>query len=229
MSFIKRCASLLILVLLLNSCERIFHIPDTREAHYVKYRVKYLEDMAGDVPTRILPSKMDAYYTNRFVLTSIEGFFNQFSLLQLADLRRKRVTTMLNFFGNKVYYRGKQGELPAGIKQPELLQLTFSGESSVIGGLHSEMVQIDTGAEQFDIYYTTDFSVKRPNIITPYQSINHPLSDFRIQLSLLKMHLTCTEYETRVVDSDIFTVPDDYRQVTKPEMEEIINSLFTKE
>ena len=79
------------------------------------------------------------------------------------------------------------------------------------------------------MYFTRDFSVRRPNLSTPYGIIDYPLSDFRIQLSYLKMHLTCAEYEPRIIESEIFTVPDDYRHVSRPVMEEIINSLFTKE
>jgi len=188
-----------------------------------------MEEKAGDIPTRILPDHMDTYYTRYFILVRIEGFFNQFSLTQIADLRHKKVTTLLNFFGNKVYYSGKNGELPAGVAMPDQLDCRFTGETSVIGGLNSERVEVNTGEEQFSIYCTRDFSVRRPNITTPYQSIDHPLSDFRIELSVLKMHLTCAEFETRTIKSEIFTIPEDYRSVSRNAMEEIINSLFTKE
>lgn len=199
------------------------------EAHYMKYHISYLENMAGDVPTRILPARMDSWYTDYFVVTRINGFFNQFSLIQIADLRNKRVSTLLNLFGNKVYSRGGKGELPAGIIAPLEMHIQNTGEQSVIGGLNSEQVQIDTGSESYNMYYTRDFSVRRPNLSTPYRTINYPLSDFRIQLSYLKMHLTCTEYDSRIIESEMFTVPDEYRLVTRPVMEEIINSLFTKE
>jgi hypothetical protein len=199
------------------------------EAHYMKYHISYLENMAGDVPTRILPARMDSWYTDYFVVTRINGFFNQFSLIQIADLRNKRVTTLLNLFGNKVYTRGGKGELPAGIIAPLEMHIQNTGKQSVIGGLNSEQVQIDTGDESYNMYYTRDFSVRRPNLSTPYRTINYPLSDFRIQLSYLKMHLTCTEYDFRIIETEMFTVPDEYRLVTRPVMEEIINSLFTKE
>jgi hypothetical protein len=199
------------------------------DAHYLKYHISYLESMAGDVPTRILPATMHSWYTDYFVVTEIRGFFSQFSLIQIADLRNKRVSTLLNVFGSKIYHRADRGELPAGIIAPAELQIQNTGEHSVIGGLHSEQVKIDTGSETFNMYYTRDFSVRKPNLSTPYSSINHPLSDFRIQLSLLKMHLTCTKYETRTIGRDIVKIPEDYKPVTREVMEEIINSLFTKE
>jgi hypothetical protein len=215
--------------LLVYSCRRNVHLPETVEAHYIKYNIEYMEATAGDIPTRILPSIMHSWYTDHYVLTKIEGFFNQFSLIQIADLKHKRVTTLLNFFGNKVYYRSGQGELPASIVAPEHLSYTNTGESSVIGGLHSRRLEVDTGEERFSIYYTDDFSVRRPNLSTPYRSINKPLSEFQIQLSYLKMHLSCSLYESRMVESEIFIIPDEYRAVTRPVMEDIINSLFTKD
>ena len=89
---------------------------------------------------------------------------------------------------------GSSGELPAAIIEARQYDLQFTGETEVIGGLNSEKVEVDTGDEQYNIYYTKDFTVRRPNISTPYHSIDFPLSDFRIQLSLLKMHLSCAEF-----------------------------------
>ena len=204
-------------------------LPEMVDAHYIQYEIEYLEDRAGDIPTRILPGTMDAYYTQYYVLTKIEGFFNQFSLIQIADLKRRRVTTLLNFFGNKVYYVGESGELPAGIVKPGRLKCRNTGETEVIGGLQSERLDVETDTDQYSIYYTRDFSVRRPNISTPYHSVDHPLTDFRIQLSLLKMHLSCSFLEYKTVESEIFTIPEDYRAVNRATMEKIINSLFTKD
>ena len=43
------------------------------------------------------------------------------------------------------------------------------------------------------------------------------------------MQLICAEFETKTIESEIFTIPEEYRLVSKGDMEEIINSLFTKE
>jgi hypothetical protein len=199
------------------------------ESYYLQYEIEYLEAKAGDIPTRILPATMDAYYTKYFILTKIEGFFNQFSLIQIADLRHRRVSTLLNFFGNKVYYTGATGELPAAIVEPDRLDLTYTGENVMIAGLSSERVDVDTGKERFSIYFTRDFFVRRPNLSTPYRSVDFPLTDFRIQLSLLKMHLRCTGLKYNTVESKVFTIPEEYRAVSRESMETIINSLFTKD
>ena len=89
---------LFLVSLLFFSCRRNTALPETMEAHYIKYNISYLESMAGDVPTRILPAKMDSWYTDYFVVTKISGFFSQFSLIQIADLKNKRVSTLLSPF-----------------------------------------------------------------------------------------------------------------------------------
>ena len=219
----------LIPFLLLASCDRNRELPETLDAHYVKYQIEYLEAKAGDIPTRILPDKMDTYYTKYYALSKIEGFFNQFSIIQIADLKHKKVTTLLNFFGNKVYYAGGRGEGPVAIREPDQMNITYTGETKIIGGLNSERIDVDTGEEQFSIYFTQDFEVRHPNITTPYRSIDYPLSEFRIQLSLLKMLLTTAAFEIKTIESEIFTIPEDYKSVSRAAMEEIINSLFTNE
>ena len=218
-----------LIALILNGCVKSPELPETLIAHHLKYQIEYLEDKAGDIPTKILPGQMDAYYTDYFVLSRIEGFLEQFTLTQIADLRREKVTTMLRFFDSKFYYEGKNGELPVAIIEPKKMDVTLTGETTLIGGLHSERVEVDTGDEKFNIYLTKDFDVKRPNIATPYRSIDYPLSEFRVQLSLLKMVLSCKEFETKTIDSQLFEVPPEYRLVSKEDMENIINSLFTKD
>jgi len=218
-----------LIALILNGCVKSPKLPETLIAHHLKYQIEYLEDKAGDIPTKILPGQMDAYYTDYFVLSRIEGFLEQFTLTQIADLRREKVTTMLRFFDSKFYYEGKNGELPVAIIEPKKMDVTLTGETTLIGGLHSERVEVDTGDEKFNIYLTKDFDVKRPNIATPYRSIDYPLSEFRVQLSLLKMVLSCKEFETKTIDSQLFEVPPEYRLVSKEDMENIINSLFTKD
>ena len=218
-----------LLLILLNSCRRDANLPEMVDAHYLLYQIEYLEDTAGDIPTRILPSTMQSWYTKQFVIMKIEGFLKQFSLIQLADLKHRRVTTLLNVFGNKLYYRSRQGQLPAGVIVPQNLSFRNTRESTVIGGLQSNRVEVDTGEEKFNIYFTEDFSVRRPNLSTPYREIDKPLSAFPIQLSYLKMNLTCKLYEERTVESKLFSIPDEYREVSRPVMEGFINSLFTKD
>jgi hypothetical protein len=172
---------------------------------------------------------MDAYYTKRHVYTRISGFFNQFTLVQIADLKRNKVTTLLDFFGTHVYYVGEPGELPAGVRKPDHMEIRTKDDTTTIGGLLSERIEVETEEGIFDIYCTREIKIRHPNISTPYQTVKHPLTIFRIQLSQLKMQLICNQSEIKTVDYEMFTVPEKYKAVNRASMEQIINNLFTKD
>jgi len=219
----------LLLVLLMPGCKSDDAGDKAIEAEYITYRVNYLENMAGDIPTKMLPDKMEAYYSPKYILTSIDGFFGQFSLVQVAYLKQNSVTTMLNFFGNKVYYEGKKGEIPAGIVPIDNPRVEVTKDTVTICGFTSYRAIIQNEGNEYDIYFTRDIEINSPNITTPYHFIDHVLSDFRVQLSVLKMQLVMSGHESTSIPSSIFDIPEDYRQVSRETMESIINSLFTKD
>lgn len=223
-------------ILLLSACMGIIHgcRPADRkkgetEADYIEYRVVYLENMAGDIPTKMLPDVMEAYYSNRYIKTSIKGFFGQFALVQIADLRKSSVTTLLNFFGNKVCYTGEKGEIPVAIKELKNPALHMTNDTLMVCGMLSRRAVVETDNNAYDIYYIEDINIQSPNITTPYSFIEYVLSDFRVQLSVLKMQLIMRHHEKTTVDYAIFEIPEEYKQVSRETMEAIINSLFTKD
>ncbi|MBN1132951.1 MAG: hypothetical protein JXR52_06520 [Bacteroidales bacterium] len=230
---VKHSRSLLIVPLVFimaSACRQSPVVPETLEADFIRYRIHYLEEQAGDIPTKLLPATMEAYYTDYYILTRIEGFLNQFSLVQVADLKLKSVSTLLNFFGNKLYYTGESKELPAGIVPLTFTNLDYKNDTAVFSGLLSHRIEVELEDHtRYNIYYTRSIDVRKPNITTPYHSIPHVLTDFRIQLSYLKMNLVCTDHDHRYIESAEFQIPPDYQPVSKKNMEEIINSLFTKD
>ncbi len=215
-------------LLISSSCKRTERKAETIAADYIEYNVIYLENMAGDIPTAMLPDVMKTYYSKRHVMTSIKGFFGQFSLVQVADLRHDKVTTMLNFFGNKVCYTGEKGEIPAGIVSLEDPQIRMTNDTIAVCGMVAKRAEIINGEQMYDIYYIEEIGIKSPNITTPYHFIDYVLSDFRVQLSVLKMQLIMSHHEKITVQSSVFDIPEDYQPVSRETMESIINSLFTK-
>jgi len=188
-----------------------------------------MENMAGDIPTSILPDQMNAYFAKNHVLTEISGMFGQFSLVQIANLKNNTVISMLNFLGNKIYYIGDKGEIPVGIHPLDNPKIDFTDDTITIAGLKSHKVNIQLADQNYDIFYTNEIEIKNPNITTPYSFIDNVLSDFRVQLSYLKMRIILEEYKKEVVSPSLFEIPDDYEQVSSETMNTIINNLFTKD
>lgn len=197
------------------------------DVNLIEYRVEYIDDVAGSVPTNILPGKMTLIFHEHTAITSIEGFLGQFSLTYLADLKKQKVTTMLKLFDKNYYYEGEKGELPAGIVPFENMEIEETNDSAMILDfmcrkyiLHSDKL------DNKEIWSTKEIGIKNPNITTPYRDVPGILLQFYSQLSVLKMFLFIEKYQEKSISRDLMEVPDNFKQISRSAMEKTLVELF---
>ena len=196
-------------------------------AKVIDYRIEYLDSKAGSVPTSILPSKMTSLFAGHFALNRIDGFLGQFSLSYIANLKTTSVTTMLKLFDKKYFYTGRPGELPCGINKMQGLQLLETGITKEISGFSAKKSIVRTDNKP-DVYiYTANIeNIKNPNITTPYNKVDGVLLEFYTSLSVMQMKIMALRVYNKEVDWSLFNIPQDYREITRSEMEKAINELF---
>jgi len=196
-------------------------------ATVIEYKVNYLKDKAGNIPTKMLPGKMTVIFADHFALNKIEGFFGQFSLVYIGNLKNKTVITMLKLFDKKYVSYGKSGEMPCGFSELENLSILETGKTVDFMGFSCKQLQISSDRDSSFIALCTDkIDVKNPNITTPYKEIEEVLLDFRTHLSLLDMQLSATTVETKTISWDMFRVPADYKERPREFLENTIQELF---
>jgi hypothetical protein len=210
----------------LGSCNDPYKAENV-EARIIKYKIEYLADNVGGIPTSILPHKMDLIFADQFAMNTIEGFMGQFSLSYVADLDEKTVITFLKIFDHKYFYRGKAGELPAGIDpMPGLDIIKGSGKTIIAGFEANELILKRPGKKDFSIYSTDEIDIESPNITTPYKEQDEVLLKFYTVLSKMEMVLTAEKYSEEEISTDIFFIPEGYKKVSRETMEKAINELF---
>jgi hypothetical protein len=196
-------------------------------ATVIEYKVTYLAEKAGKIPTKMLPGKMTVIFAGHYALNKIEGFFGQFSLIYVGNLKNESVVTMLKLFDKKFVYYGKKGELPCGLNDPGKLEIKETGLTNEMHGLMCKQLQIISSIDSVSYAMCTDeIKVRNPNITTPYKEINEVLLEFNTQLSLLDMKLSATSLEEKTVSWDLFRVSGDYKEKSREFMENTINELF---
>lgn len=213
---------------LLPSCNRS-NLPSegTVNAKVIEYKINYLEDKAGSIPTSILPGRMTLIFADNFALNRIDGFLGQFSLSYVADLKKKSVTTYLRLFDKKYYYIGQPGELPCGIEPLDNIQITPTGQKKEIAGYIANEIIVRTDDNKEIILYTASLDhIKNPNITTPYSEIKEVLLEFFTRLSVLDMRISASRLYNKEVDWLLFNIPEDYVQISKAEMEKAMHELF---
>ena len=219
---------LLIVLVFTGACNR-HKIPTEGpvNAKVIDYKVEYLESKAGSIPTSILPSKMTLVFAEHIALNRIDGFLGQFSLSYIANLKTTTVTTMLKLFDKKYYYIGKPGELPCGINKMEGIKIHETGHTKEISGFSSkELIVREGNYPELYIYTANIDNIKNPNITTPYSEVEGVLLEFYTSLSIMQMKLSASRLYNKEIDWSLFKVPDDYKLISRPEMEKAINELF---
>ncbi len=201
--------------------------PDVVKADVIHYRVEYLHEKAGSIPTKILPDHMTVIFSHSYALNRIEGFFGQFSLSYVADQKRKKVTTLLKIFDKKYVYTGQAGDLPCGIDPMDGMTMKAGlNEKTIAGHRCREYVLSIPGRETLPVFSAEDIRVNSPNITTPYRGHDHVLLQFYTRLSVLDMMLIADSCTVKNIPLEIFSVPDGYQRVSKIKMEKILNELF---
>jgi hypothetical protein len=197
------------------------------DAKMIRYRVEYLDAIAGSVPTNVLPDRMTLIFADKMAMNTLEGFLGQFSLTYLADLQKNTVVTMLKLFDKKYYYKGKAGELPAGILPLEGMFLEQTSESRKILDFDTKKYILHLpGQNKKELFATESLDIRNPNIATPYKELPEVLLQFYTELSVLKMVMVAESYEETSLKREYFSIPDNYSEISRSTMEKILTELF---
>ena len=160
---------------------------------------------------------------------SIEGAMGFFSLINIAHLDEMTNATFLQFVDKKYSYQGQKHEEPCCIMYFEGMKIIYTDESKEILGFTGKKAIIsfpDSSRDSFPIYYTTEISLKNPNIMNPYKEIPGVLLEFRANLGNSEIQMVAEKYSPEYLPDKEFHYPRNYREISKHEMEKIINALL---
>ncbi len=211
------------LILFVSSCETILSGKKISEGKIV-YNIEYLDDESDNPLISLLPKTMEIKFKNNNTVTNIEGFFGTFKLRFISDVETKTNYSILRIMDKKYIQTVAFGEEPAGYEMPDFT-IEETNEKVEIAGYKCHVAIINSeGKEPIKLYYTYDIKIKNPNANNPFSEIDGVLMGFQVKLTGLNMKFEAKKVVEEIVDDSEFAVPDDYKEVTKEELEEILLS-----
>jgi hypothetical protein len=218
---------ILLTIFLSGACRHRIPGEGNVHARIIDYKVTYLNDRAGNIPTSVLPQKMRVIFADHVALTRIDGFLGQFSLSYIANLKNLEVITMVKIFDKKFVYYGKPGELPVCIEPVQSMEITEQDNNVQFAGFNCRKLLISSSNyDNFYVLSTEEINVENPNATTSYKDIDEVLLMFNTRLSLLSMQLNAIRFEQKEVSWSIVDIPDDYQIVSRDDIERVIETLF---
>ena len=195
----------------------------------VEFKITYLQDKVGGYSKSVLPKSMTIEFKDNKMKTRIEAALGFFRLIHITDLDDRRNTTLLKFMDKRYIFRGRKREQACCFGVLDDMKVTFTGRKKVIAGFQCEEAIAEFPSNEFQsfsIYFTREIGIRKPNVTSPYHDIPGFMMEFITTMGNAKMQMIAEKYRPVRIDDKEFEIPDDYRPVTRMEMENILHALM---
>ncbi|MFO8233941.1 MAG: hypothetical protein R6U04_00860 [Bacteroidales bacterium] len=194
---------------------------------YIVYDIEYLDDSLNSLVKSFFPKEMVIKFKNNSVKNQMVGFSDFFSFAHIKKSDDKINTTLLTLMDKKYRYTEKLNGSSIFFKDRPDIQIKYTDEEKEIAGFHCKKIKIilpkqQEDSEKFSIFYTDSIIIDGFNSHTLFRSIDGVLMEFQLDFYDIPMKLTATEVRETEISSEEFEIPDEYRQINKKTMEEII-------
>ncbi len=225
----KRTFLLFSMILVLVSCEE-----KRNEGIYnqgrLEYKITYLNAEEDNYDPSFLPKKMVLEFNQDYCINNIDGFMGFFKLGNITYFKNKKVKTHLKVLDKNYAFIGGKNEMMCCFGCMEGMEINEDTTTFYLAGLKSKKVRIsfNNSDEIFDIYYTNEINLNRPNVTNPYHDIGGVLTKFRLIMGPYLMQFTATKFDPDFTPKEEMKIPDKATIVNRPEMIAILNRLMVQ-
>ena len=122
-------------------------------------------------------------------------------------------------------YLADTSSVPFGYQSVTNVKLAFTEKVKNIAGYdcNHALAVFPNSVDTVEIYYTDQLDIKNPNSNNPYRNINGVLLQFSVKLAGINMMFKAKRVIGVEIDMKNFDIPTGYKEVSKEEMEKIVN------
>ena len=208
-------------ILLISCRNRDFKDINEGEIHY---SITY-GGPAGMIPRELLPKTLVVSFKKDKILFDIFSPIGSTGIANLANHEKKLYDTYVNMIGGRYYYAGVAGEAPPGLLLMEGMDIEKTGRKGQILGfncIHAEVRIPSMPDSVFEIWYTDEIDIKKPNAITPFREIDGVLMKFFFFMGEREFVFEAEGIYKKEIPEKVFNRRERYRQVSKEVINEYI-------
>lgn len=195
----------------------------------IEFKITYEQQEVGGYSASLLPSKMTMEFRENIVKNTIQGGMGFFNLVNVSDLNTSHFITYLKFIDKRYIFRGDENETPCCFGMMDGIDIEFTRQTKEIIGFECKKAIAtfpDGDIKSFDIWYTEELQLDKPNGNSPFQKIPGVLLEFNTIMGNANMHMVAKNCDVTRVPARVFELPKNYTQVSKDEIETILNALL---
>jgi GLPGLI family protein len=225
MNFLRNFLFLLFILFSVSSCRELTDEKYISEG-IIEYEISYPESENDNLMVSLLPKTMTFKFKKEKVAFDFSGGMGMFKATFVSDLEEKTMLHMVKILNKKYAIIFNQNEVHGIDEFPEM-RIEFTSEEKEIAGYKCKKAIITFPEDEhtsFSIYYTEDINLPSPNWSTPYKDIKGVLMEYQMKRYNMEMKFTAISVEKADIDDSDFHRPEDYKIITKQEMDELFFS-----
>lgn len=213
-------------LLILFSC-KLNDTPELIEEGIITYDITYFQTEKENPLISLLPAQMTITFKDDKAVSVFEGWMGIFSSSLITDISKGENKTLIKL-SDKKYYSVSAINEPFIGEKTDSISIQDIDETKDIAGYKCKKSMVNIYNPEnysFDIYYTDELKLKYPNINSPFKDIQGVLMEFQMEINNIEMKLTFNNINTDKIHDSVFNIPEGYHNISKAEMEEILESV----
>lgn len=188
----------------------------------IEYKITYDQTKEENPLVNLMPTEMMVYYTDKVILTQIEGWMGIFKSHQLSNLTDSSNVLLMKLLDKKYFYRRSMSDAPLSFESLDIINLTYLDRDTVFRGYLCKQVLVemleDSLPKKYMLLYTNDIKVNSPNRNNPFYNIPGVLMNFRMDFKGMSMNLEFVRHRDSIFPENTFAIPSDYKELSREGM-----------
>jgi hypothetical protein len=195
----------------------------------IHYNIDYIGSF-GPMPKEVMPKNLVVSFKHDKILFEMISSFGNSGILNLANPEKGIFDTYFSLFTLKYYYAVQPGEQFPGFEAMQGIEIRKTTKTAVICGFnckHAEVTFPQKKDKVFEIWYTNEIDVKKPNTATPFSQIDGVLMSFFFLLGPAELHFNAETVYKKEIPDEIFERRDKFTRVSRDAIDKFINKMIS--
>jgi len=221
----KRLIIIITILTLFVACDNSIFSGKLKEGT-IEYKLEYLDDANEKPIISLLPTEMKIQFKKGYYIQSVEGWMGIFRMAGVNDVNAKKKSALLKIMNKKYLYQVDGNSDGFGFNPMKDKKIELTEETKEIAGYKCKKANITWSDYNFVIYYTNEIKIDEPNWNNPFPEIDGVLLEYQYEMFDIKTKVTATAVTKEEISEEVFEIPAGYKNVSKKEMEDVINDLM---
>ncbi|MBE0675429.1 MAG: hypothetical protein IH591_12280 [Bacteroidales bacterium] len=209
-------------ILIVSSC-RSTDMKDIDQGE-IHYSITY-GGPSGSIPIELMPKTLIVSFKKDKILFDISSPIGNTGIANLANHEEGIYDTYISMFSGRFFYEGIADEVPPGMMSMEGMKINKTGRKAEIMGFnceHAEVILPSMPDSVFEIWFTDELDITKPNAATPFREIEGVLLKFFFFMGEREFVFEAEGIYRKEIPEKVFQRREKYRRIPKENMDEYI-------